>query len=106
MPAADGRPHETRVTDNYEEFWSVLPEKVIYPSRVPVLEAFRWIGEPLSAITTVDVLDGNVSMWEVAYHLRVLEAFDVVEPAPPHAGKAMARREVFDVPYRVKAAAE
>ena len=93
------------VNDDYEKFWASVPKKANHPSRMPILEAFRWIGKPLSAITTVDVLDGYLSMWEVAHHLRALEALDVVEPIPARAGRSTSRREVFDVPYRLKAAA-
>jgi hypothetical protein len=89
----------------HEEFWSALPEKVMHPVRVPMLEALWWIGEPLSAITTVDVLDGHVSMWEAAHHLQVLETLDVVEPVRPRAGQPTARSEVFEARYRLKAAA-
>lgn len=85
-----------------EEFWSTLPEKVMHPLRVPIIEALWWIGEPLSALRTVDVLDGHLSMWEAAHHLRVLETLDVVEPVPPHTGQTTSQREVFDVRYRLK----
>ncbi len=87
--------------DGYEEFWATLPEKVQHPVRVPVVEALRWIQEPLSAIALVDVLDGFLSMWEAAHHLRVLEALDVVEPAPVDADRG-ASRSPFDAPYRLK----
>ncbi len=89
------------MSSDREEFWSALPEKAIHPRRVPMLEALWWIGEPLSAIATVDVLDGYTSMWEAAHHLRALEALDVVEPALP-SGQPKSRREGFDVPYRLK----
>ncbi|HET7054039.1 MAG TPA: hypothetical protein VFI09_09020 [Solirubrobacterales bacterium] len=91
---------------DFEKFWASVPKKADHPSRVPILEVFRWIGEPLSAIGLVDVLDGrHITMWEAVHHLRVLEAFDVVEPVPAEAGQATSRREAFDVPYRLKAAA-
>lgn len=79
-------------------------EKADHPSRMPILEAFRWIGEPLSAISTVDVLDGYLSMWEVARHLRILETLGIVEPVRPRAGQATTRNEVFGARYRLKAA--
>jgi hypothetical protein len=91
----------TAVSGDYDEFWSSLPEKVLHPARVPIVEAFRWVGEPLSAIALVDVLDGIVTMWEAGYHLRILRRIDVVERAP--AGKGRGRRsDLFDIPYRLK----
>jgi hypothetical protein len=38
------------LSGDYKEFWSSLPEKAEHPLRIPILEAFRWIAEPLSAI--------------------------------------------------------
>jgi Helix-turn-helix domain len=90
------------VSDDYARIWSTLPEKVEHPYRVPIVEALLWTDEPLSAIALVDVLDGYVSMWEAAHHLRALEALDVVEPAPPGAGGGPRRDDLFDVPYRLK----
>lgn len=88
--------------NGYEEFWSTLPEKVLHPVRVPIIEALWWIGEPLSAIALVDVLDGLLSMWEAARHLRVLDALDVVEPSPVDADSGTSREDLFDTPYRLK----
>jgi hypothetical protein len=67
------------MSNDCEEVWSTLPEWALHAARVPIVEALQWIGEPLSAIELVDVLDGYLSVWELAYHLRVLDALDVVE---------------------------
>lgn len=87
--------------DGYEKFWSALPEKVLHPVRVPIIDALWWIGEPLSAIAVVDVLDGFLSMWDAAHHLRVLDALGVVEPAPIDGDIGTSRNDFFDVPYRL-----
>jgi len=50
------------------------------PVQVTMLEALRWIGEPLSAIGLVDVLDGYLSMWEAKDHLQSLQKDRVVMP--------------------------
>jgi hypothetical protein len=89
------------MSSDYEEFWSGLPEKALHPHRVPILEALRWIGEPLSPIALVDVLDGNLTMWETEHHLRVLGSLGVAEPVD--AGGGTSPDEVFHVPYRPKA---
>lgn len=88
------------MSDGYEEFWSTLPEKVQHAVRVPIIEVLWWIGEPLSAIDLVDVLDGFLSMWEAAHHLRVLDALEVAEPSLVDADSATSRSDIFD-PYRL-----
>jgi Helix-turn-helix domain len=66
-----------------EAFWSALPEKASHhPVRELLLEALRWIDEPLSAKQVTDVLDGERSMWEAAHHFRILEDLGVVELLP------------------------
>lgn len=90
------------MSDDCEEFWSTLPEKVLHPVRVPIIEALWWVGEPLSAIALVDVLDGFLSMWEAAHHLRVLEALDVTEPSSVDTDSGASGENRFDLPYRLK----
>lgn len=101
MSKASGPKGDT-MSSECEDFWSTLPEKVLHPVRVPIVEAFWRIGEPLSAIELVDVLDGSLSMWEAAHHLRVLDELDVAEPAPVDADRGASRSDLFDLPYRLK----
>lgn len=90
------------MSNDCEEFWSTLPEKVLHSVRVPIIEALWWIGKPLSAIALVDVLDGYLSMWEALYHLRVLEVLDVTEPSSGDTGSGASAEDRFDLPYRLK----
>jgi len=90
------------LSDDYERFWAALPAKAEHPRRVPMLEAFRWIGEPLSAIDTVDLLEGELDMWEAAYHLAALELLGVVEVARVKRRRRQRRDDGLDVPYRLK----
>lgn len=90
------------MSSDYEEFWATLPHRALHPFRVPILEALRWIGEPLSAIALVDVFDGHITMWEAAHHLRVLDGLDVAVPSPVDADIGTSRNGVFDIPYRLK----
>jgi hypothetical protein len=64
MPMGDER------TD--DDLWGALGDHARDPVCVPMLEALRWIGKLLSAIELVDVLDGHLSMWEVARYLVAL----------------------------------
>lgn len=88
--------------EGFEECWSNVPEGAMQPTRVTILEALRRIGRPLSARQLVDVLDGDVSMWEVARHLSALQALGLVEPAEGGAGEEKSREDGFDVPYRLE----
>lgn len=84
-----------------DEFWGALPEKALHPLRVPIVEALWRIGEPLSAVGLVDVLDGYLSMCDAAHHLRALEELEVVDPCPADAGSDLPE-DLFRVPYRLK----
>jgi Helix-turn-helix domain len=88
--------------EGYEKFWAKVPEKAMHPVRVPLLEAFRLIGEPLSAIQLVNVLDGDVSMWEAAHHLEALKRLGVVE-VEGTTSERWIRDDGFDIRYRVSA---
>jgi hypothetical protein len=87
------------MTAEIEEFWAALPPKVLHPLRVPILEAFRWLGEPLSAVMIVDVLEGEVTMWDATVHLDALVRLGVVRRGrrDPHAPDL--REDRFDVLY-------
>lgn len=89
------------MSDDCDGCWAALPEKALHPLRVPIVEAFRWIGEPLSAIGLVDLLDGQgITVWKAEHHLRSLERLGVVQAYP--AGRdPLAHRDVFNLPYRL-----
>jgi hypothetical protein len=88
------------VSSDYEEFWSALPKRVMHRIRVPMVEALWWIGEPLSATTTVDVLDGYITVSDAAYHLRVLKSLGVAEPVPNDTGSRRPKTS-FEVRFRL-----
>ena len=84
------------MTREDDDFWDAL-EDHLDPIQVPMLEALRRIGEPLSAIGMVNVLDGYLSMWEAADHLEALQALGIVESiSADQPGKQASE---FDVPY-------
>jgi hypothetical protein len=90
------------VVGSFEEFWSTISEEALYPLRVPMIEALLWIGEPLSAIELVDVLDGYLSMWESLHHLGALTELGVMEPTLDD--RSGDQQRAFEVPYRLKIA--
>lgn len=84
-----------------DEFWALVPERALHPCRGAILEAFRWIGEPLSPVDLVDLFDGvNITMWEADHHLQALASLGVVEPDPESRNPA-APSDVFHLPYRL-----
>lgn len=88
--------------DDFQWFWAALPANAVHPQRVPMLEAFRWIGEPLSAVDIVDLLEGELDMWEAARHLAALERLGVLEAMPVRRRRGQKRTDGFDIPYRLK----
>lgn len=87
------------MTAEVEEFWAAMPPKALHPRRVPILEAFRCIGEPLSPVMVVDVLEGEVTMWEAAAHLAALVRLGVVRRGGRDPQAPSLREERFDVFY-------
>jgi hypothetical protein len=85
------------------KFWSIVPEKANHPVRVLILETLWRVGQPLSAIDLVDVLDGEVSMWDAAHHLNVLEGLGVVAASKIEASNRELRSDDFDMPYELTA---
>jgi hypothetical protein len=82
-----------------DELWDSL-EDPLDPIQVPILEALRRIGAPLSAIELVNVLDGYLTMWDAKDHLEALQKDGVVEPAPPDESSGPIGE--FDLPYRLR----
>jgi hypothetical protein len=66
--------------------WAALVPRVIHPMRVQVVEALRWIGEPLSASDLTKVFDDRYELSFISYH--------VVELAKLKAIKIVRKREV------------
>ncbi len=87
---------------DHDEFLAALPARARHPHRVSTIEALWWVAEPLTAIVLVDVLDGQVSIWAAAHHLRLLRSLDLVEAVPIGPGQPAPKRPPFDVPYRLK----
>lgn len=90
------------MTDEIGAFWGTSPSKVLHPLRVPILEPFRWIGEPLSAIMLVDVLDGGVTMWQAGAHLDALVRLGVLRRGGRDPHTRQRRNDGFAVLYRLE----
>jgi hypothetical protein len=82
-----------------EKFWAALPPKVLHPRRVPILEALRCIGEPLSAVMVVDVLEGDLTMWDAVAHLDALVRLGVLGRGERDPQAPVLREDRFDLLY-------
>ncbi|HEU4678687.1 MAG TPA: helix-turn-helix domain-containing protein [Terrimicrobiaceae bacterium] len=52
--------------------WDRRVALLVHPTKVAILEAFTWIGEPLSPKLIDEVLDRKLGVSLVAYHMRKL----------------------------------
>lgn len=52
--------------------WAALVPRVMHPMRVTIVEALRWIGQPLSPSELSRIFDGEFSVSFVSYHVREL----------------------------------
>jgi len=74
-------------------WWEALGPPVLEPIRVQIIEALRWIGEPLHTIDLREISDG-VTWMVLERHLRDLRALGAVAVDQP------GRLQVF-VRYRL-----
>lgn len=63
-----------------EQFdWAALVPRVIHPVRVFLIEALRWMGEPLSASDLTRILDERYELSCISYHVVELAKLKVIE---------------------------
>jgi hypothetical protein len=61
-----------------EFFWSALAARVLHPAQVEIIEALRWIDQPLSATDLLRVFEGERVGLRIEHRLRQLARLDVV----------------------------
>lgn len=57
---------------------SPLAGRLIHPTKVAILEAMAWIGQPLSIIELAYLFEGGTHPSALVYHLRCLEEVSAV----------------------------
>ncbi len=57
-----------------EGFWATLAVRLLHPCQVQIIEAMRWIDQPLSASELVRVFDRELHLSAIAYHVRRLDS--------------------------------
>ncbi len=63
-----------------EEFWPALAARILHPIQVDVIEAMRWLDQPLSASELVQVFDRERRLSTIAYHVRRLYDLGALQP--------------------------
>jgi hypothetical protein len=66
---------------NANGFWEALAVRLLHPIQLQIIEAMRWIGQPLSASELVQIFSGEYSLATVAYHVRRLVALGALKLA-------------------------
>jgi hypothetical protein len=60
--------------------WGALVSLLVHPAKVAIIEALRWIGEPLSATELRNLFDdGDYYLSLISYHARTLADVSVIE---------------------------
>jgi hypothetical protein len=64
-----------------EGFWATLAARLLHSYQVQIIEAMRWIDQPLSASELVRVFDQELRLSTIAYHVRRLDSLGALSPA-------------------------
>jgi hypothetical protein len=67
------------VTPERAPAWEAAFYSLLHPVQIAAVEAFEWMGEPLSARLFYEVLDGAWPLGTVGYHVRRLARTGVLE---------------------------
>lgn len=78
-------------------FWAALAARVLHPAQVEIIEALRWVDQPLSATDLLRVFEGQRVGLRIERRLRQLTRLGAV--APNDNGKA--RGPMGQIPYRL-----
>jgi DNA-binding transcriptional ArsR family regulator len=68
---------QPRSTTHFD--WEALVSLLVHPAKVEIIEAMSWIGEPLSATDLDRILNGNLGVSLISYHLRKLAGLKAIE---------------------------
>ncbi len=62
-------------------FWATLAARLLHSYQVQIIEAMRWVDEPLSASELVHVLGTGQRLSTIAYHVRRLDSIGALTAA-------------------------
>jgi predicted MarR family transcription regulator len=63
-----------------EGFWIALAVRLLHPVQLQIIEAMRWIDQPLSVSELVQVLDREQRLSAIAYHVGRLAKLGALRP--------------------------
>lgn len=61
-------------------FWAALAARLLHPLQLQIIEAMRWIDQPLSVSELVHVFCKEQRMSAIAYHVRRLVVVGALQP--------------------------
>jgi DNA-binding transcriptional ArsR family regulator len=59
--------------------WESLVPLLVHPVKVAIIEAMSWIDRPLSATDLDKILNGDIGVSLISYHLRKLAELGAIE---------------------------
>lgn len=59
--------------------WDALLGQLVHPTQVAVIEALRWVGQPLSATELTEIFDDRLGLSAISYHVRRLKDLGILE---------------------------
>lgn len=62
-------------------FWAALAAQMLHTCQVQIIEAMRWVDQPLSASELVEVLGAGQPLSTIAYHVRRLDSLGALRSA-------------------------
>ena len=74
-----GRGDEVSGKGAGDDFWDALPGRLLHETQVEIIEAMRWIDQPMSASDLAKVLYRNPNLPGLSYHVRRLKDLGVLK---------------------------
>jgi len=75
--------------------WDAFFSHLAHPTQIAIIEALRWIDQPLSAAELTEVFEGTLGLATVSYHVRRLRNLHVLELINMRAVRGASERFYF-----------
>jgi hypothetical protein len=86
-----------------DAFWAALAARVLHPAYVEIIEALRWIDQPLRATDLLRVLEGQRVGLRIERRLQQLTQLGAVAPNDNGDARALAGQRAYLLVKRQKA---
>jgi hypothetical protein len=64
--------------------WCALAAQIVHPTKMQIIEAMRWIGEPISAVKLEAIFDKAISLSNISYHVDSLAKLGTLKLIESH----------------------